>query len=208
MSFTLEQSQEAFDSSLELYTQSIHYSANLLIKLKDNKILKNNFNYPINLHQNEDNFDIYLKSIASDDNTTSLINILQDKSFLRNIGVKTQEMLSSYIELYDIETRGIDNYKVRYFMGISILNEIEVLYCSSVMEKQINIVVVRLMLLIVMQLTLQVDYKDAIANDMFKKIALTLMFVGKNNNYHNNSPLNYYFGKHGLYTLFKTVSKI
>ncbi|CAC9625449.1 hypothetical protein [uncultured Gammaproteobacteria bacterium] len=108
---------------------------------------------------------------------------------------KTIDSFSDYIAKYDIETNSVDNYKIRYFMGMSIVESLKNSgYNKSILD------ISRLLLLAVMQRTLLDDHEDGLADDMFKKFAITLIEDLED-------PIVNYFGEIGLYLIFKSVYK-
>lgn len=106
----------------------------------------------------------------------------------------------SYVRKYDIITRGVDNYKVRYFMGLALLEYLEKYKENFTTHPRVLRGVANLMILNTMFNTLDIEENATVPDDMFKKFKICMLE-------NKGRGLNMVFGDYGLYLLFKTLSK-
>ncbi len=141
------------------------------------------------------------KGLSIDNNIINDIrSIFQDSQIISDIYLDTSKEVSLYVEKYDITTRGIDNYKVRYFMGLVITGHLENNFLLYQTHPRILRAISRLMMLRVMQDTLKIDTDTGVTPDMFKKFAVSLLES-------KARGIDDLFGDYGLYLIFKTVAK-
>ncbi len=107
--------------------------------------------------------------------------------------------VEAYVNQYDIKQVNVDNYKVRYFMGITLIEFLEGTRFNT--HPRVLRGIANLMLLNVMDFTLREDGNNSgVPEDMFKKFQICLL-AKKGRGFKET------FGEHGLYLIFKTLSK-
>jgi hypothetical protein len=145
-------------------------------------------------HQFEEGNDTLESNIFIESNT--IYNHLKSDEHCEYICQDTIDYFTNYIKKYDIKSNSVDTYKIRYFMGISIIKNLR-----NSKYNTLSLDIARLMLLGVMQRTLFEDHNEGLSDDMFKKFAITLLED-------LDDPIKEYFGKFGLYLIFKSIYKV
>lgn len=112
----------------------------------------------------------------------------------------TMSKVNSYVRQYDITTRGVDNYKVRYFMGVALLELLDANHPTYTTHPRILRAITNLIILNTMYQTFRLEEGAVMPEDMLKKFKICLL-EGR------GYGLNKLFGEYGLYLLFKTLSK-
>jgi len=205
--FNEEDIKASFLSAIKAYAESVPFVFELINKIEQHenhftvnkdleKILKEIKKAETNNSGNNQNNQSVAKLAIS-----HMYASLKDSDHL----VKgTINRVSQYIDLYDITTKGIDSYKVRYFMGIELIETVsyKLVGQNQIHDKSISTVntIIGLMILIVMHMTLLEDkgstYK--VPEDMYLKFGINLL----------QGSINQYFGEYGLFLIFKTLSKV
>jgi len=182
--FTEKEFLQACNTSLKEYYASIEESYNLFIRVKNELKVSTETSVDHFFSEEKEYFyNFFTESITLQETATGFLE---------------------YIKKYDVNAKTIDNYKVRYFMGKYLIEHIEK---NTALKSNIDIEkrqISYLMLLVVMKNTHKRDFICSIPDDMYLKFAMTLLT--KNGEYSKN-PLEHYFGKYGMYLIFKTVSK-
>ena len=142
-----------------------------------------------------DNFEDIRTTIVSE-----LGSIFKDTKSTSKIVIGTSKQVSKYVRKYDINTNSVDNYKVRYFMGLVVTNYLNKNTIDFSTHPRILRGISRLMMLFVMQATLKTDNDYGVPSDMFKKYALSLLEQ-------KGEGITSLFGEYGFYLIFKNSSK-
>ncbi|MBA5249211.1 MAG: hypothetical protein FE834_06740 [Gammaproteobacteria bacterium] len=180
MSFTKKDIQRSLDSSFATYIWSIPRAKALFYYTIDEN------------HKIPESEKTSLKYAVNLCCSTVYQHLEKSSPIRDKIDKGTNLDIASYVKKYELEVRKIDNYKSIYFMGLN---------CIKTFDEGICVAFVRLMLLLSINDVFEEEDWENITQDMFQKFARTLSATGED-------ALDKYFGKYGLYFIFKTTSKI
>ncbi len=210
ISISEEEFQTILHAALIVYVDSIDQSISLFInELSINDDLRNELiTIPFVKSEGSDSIDqlmvslkVQLESIRKNNTSSWRMKMIDylGSDYSTELCLMTMDLVAKYMMEFDIAPRGVDNYKVRYFMGIAII-ELSIKHGVGLpLEQKAQTVISQLMLVIVMNQTLKVDVPTGLPNNMFNKITKTLM------KHPNGDPIQLYYGQYGLYSIFKNV---